>query len=41
MNKHHSADKKLSAIKLYLKMNSMRKIAELLDCSKFSLQRWI
>ena len=38
---HHSTDFKLSAIKLYLKMGSIRKVAELLDCNKSSLQRWI
>ena len=38
---HHSVDFKLSAIKLYLKINSIRKVAELLDCSKSSLQWWI
>lgn len=38
---HHSIDFKLSAVKLYLKMNSIRKVAEILDCSKSSLQRWI
>jgi len=32
MNKHHSTDFKLSAIKLYLKVNSIREVAELLDC---------
>uniref|UniRef100_A0A6C0EDE9 Uncharacterized protein n=1 Tax=viral metagenome TaxID=1070528 RepID=A0A6C0EDE9_9ZZZZ len=36
---HHSVDFKLSAIKLYLKIDSIRKVAELLDCSKSSLQR--
>jgi transposase len=41
MNKHHSTDFKLSAIKLYLKVNSIREVAELLDCKKSTLQRWI
>jgi len=38
---HHSIDFKLSAVKLYLKINSIRKVAEILDCSKSSLHRWI
>ena len=38
---HHSNDFKLSAIKLYLKLNSIRKVSELLNCSKSSLHRWI
>lgn len=41
MNKHHTTDFKLSAVKLYLKLNSIRKVSELLDCSKSTLQRWI
>ena len=41
MSKHHTTDFKLSAVKLYLKLNSIRKVLELLDCSKSSLQRWI
>jgi len=41
MNKHHSSDFKLSAVKLYLKLNSIRKVSELLDCKKSTLQRWI
>jgi len=41
MTKHHSTDFKLSAVKLYLKLNSIRKVSELLDCSKSSLHRWI
>ena len=34
---HHSTDFKLSAIKLYLKIDSIRKVVELLNCSKSSL----
>ena len=41
MVSQHSDDFKLSAIKLYLKLNSVRKVAELLNCSKTSLHRWI
>jgi len=41
MSKHHTTDFKLSAVKLYLKLNSIRKVSELLDCSKSTLQRWI
>ena len=41
MSKHHTIDFKLSAVKLYLKLNSIRKVSELLDCSKSTLQRWI
>lgn len=38
---HHSNDFKLYAVKLYLKLNSIRKVSELLNCSKSSLHRWI
>jgi transposase len=41
MTTQHSNDFKLSAVKLYLKFNSIRKVSELLNCSKSSLQRWI
>ncbi|ULY68506.1 hypothetical protein [Chlorella virus XW01] len=41
MNKHHTTDFKLSAVKLYLKLESIREVSELLDCSKSTLQRWI
>ena len=41
MTIQHSNDFKLSAVKLYLKFNSIRKVSELLNCSKSSLQRWI
>jgi len=41
INLHHSIDFKLSAVKLYLKMKSIREVANLLDCKKSSLQRWI
>lgn len=37
MSKHHTTDFKLSAVKLYLKLNSIRKVSELLDCSKSTL----
>jgi len=40
-NSHHSIDYKLSAIKLYLKLKSIRKTCSYLDCSKSSLQRWL
>ena len=36
-----SDDFKLSAVKLYLKIGSIRKVSELLECSKSSLHRWI
>lgn len=38
---HHSDDYKLSAVNLYLKLNSLRKTSEYMKCSKSSLQRWI
>ena len=41
MTTQHSNGFKLSAVKLYLKFNSIRKVSELLNCSKSSLQRWI
>ena len=41
MTIQHSNDFKLSAVKLYLKFNSIRKVSKLLNCSKSSLQRWI
>jgi len=41
MNKHHTTDFKLSAVKLYLKLKSIREVSELLDCKKSTLQRWI
>ena len=41
MTRQQSNDFKLSAIKLYLKLNSIRKVSELLNCSKSSLHRWI
>jgi transposase len=41
MTTQHSNDFKLAAVKLYLKFNSIRKVSELLNCSKSSLQRWI
>jgi hypothetical protein len=31
MNKHHTTDFKLSAVKLYLKLKSIRDVSELLD----------
>ena len=36
-----SDDFKLSAVKLYLKIGSIRKVSELLECSKSLLHRWI
>ncbi len=41
MNKHHTTDFKLSAVKLYLNLKSIREVSELLDCKKSTLQRWI
>jgi len=41
MTKQHSNDFKLSAVKLYLKLNSIREVSEILNCSKSSLHRWI
>ena len=38
---NYSTDFKLIAVKLYSKLNSIRKVSELLNCSKSSLQRWI
>ena len=39
--KHHSNDYKLSAVKYYNKIKSIRKTCHIFDCSKSSLQRWI
>ena len=39
--KHHSNDYKLSAIKYYNKIKSIRKTCDIFNCSKSSLQRWI
>jgi transposase len=41
MVSQYSDDFELSVIKLYLKLNNVCKIAELLNCSKTSLHRWI
>ena len=41
MVKQHSDDFKITAIKLYLKLNSIRKVCNLIDCNKSTLQRWI
>lgn len=38
---HHSEDFKLSAVKLYLKFKSIRKVSKLLNCKKSTLHRWI
>ena len=38
---HHSNEYKMMAIRLYLKLKSIRKVAKLLDCSKSSLNRWL
>ena len=38
---HHSKDFKLSAVKLYLKFKSIRKVSNLLNCKKSTLHRWI
>jgi len=32
---------KYTAVKLYLKIESVRKVSLLLDCSKSSIQRWV
>ena len=39
--KHHSNDYKLSAVKYYNKIKSIRKTCIIFNCSKSSLQRWI
>ena len=36
---NYSSEFKLTAIKLYAKLKSIRKVAKLLECSKSSLQR--
>ena len=41
MTNQHSNDFKLSAVKLYLKLHSIRKVSEILNCSKSSLHRWV
>ena len=41
MPEHHSKDYKMSAIKYYQKVNSLRKTCEIFECAKTSLQRWI
>jgi len=41
MGKQHSYDFKLSAVNLYLKLNSIRKVSELFNCPKTTLHRWI
>jgi transposase len=38
---NYSYEFKLTAIKLYAKLKSIRKVAKLLECSKSSLHRWI
>jgi len=38
---HHSDEYKLLAIELYEKYDSIRKVAEILNCSKSSIHRWI
>ncbi len=38
---HHSNEYKMMAVKLYLKLKSIRKVAKLLECSKSSLNRWL
>ena len=34
MSKQHSTNFKLSVIELYIKLNSIREVSELLNCSK-------
>ena len=41
MNKHHSIDYKLSAVKYYLKYGDLRYTCKIFDCSKSSLHRWV
>jgi transposase len=41
MSKQKSDDYKLSAVKMYLKLNSLRETCEYIGCSKSSLQRWV
>jgi transposase len=41
MTSHYSIDFKYTAVKLYLKIESVRKVSLLLDCSKSSIQRWV
>jgi transposase len=41
MSKQKSDDYKLSAVKMYLKLDSLRQTCEYIGCSKSSLQRWI
>ena len=41
MVKQHCDDFKITAIKLYLKLDSIRKVCDLIDCKKSTLQRWI
>jgi transposase len=38
---HHSNDYKLNAVKLYNKLNSVRKTCEYIDYSKSALHRWL
>lgn len=39
--KYYSTDFKYTAVKLYLKIQSIRKVSLLLDCSKSSINRWV
>jgi transposase len=41
MSKQKSDDYKFSAVKMYLKLNSLRQTCEYIGCSKSSLQRWV
>lgn len=41
MVNHYSVDFKYMAVKIYLKIESIRKVSLLLDCSKTSIQRWL
>jgi transposase-like protein len=41
MVNHYSIDFKYTAVNLYLKINSIRQVSLLLDCSKTSIQRWL
>ena len=41
MVNNYSTDFKYTAVKLYLKIESIRKVSLLLDCSKSSIQRWV
>ncbi len=41
MNKHHSVDYKLSAIKYYIKYGDLRKTCKIFNCTQSSLYRLV